>query len=619
MRTLSYVPLLLLLVLPGCSQSAPPGTPAKIVAMEPQAVSTLLEKRVTRNFVPGEVVVKMKPAAPGVLRVMPSAELQRLNLETKRERTSGGETVYRLPPATVGTMTAQDVRDRTLAAVKSLAARPDVEYAQPNYIFQITATPNDSAYPQQWHYFDNGAAAGQAPGGINLPSAWDTNKGSAAVVVAVIDTGILPNHEDISGSPNLVSGYDMISDPSMANDGGGRDMDASDPGDAIAANECYPGSPAQPSSWHGTHVAGTIGVGKTNNGVGVAGVNWFVKVQPVRVLGKCGGTMVDINDAIRWAAGLAVPGAPSNPTPAKVINMSLGGASPCVASPATQAAINDAIARGVTVVVAAGNESADAAGFIPASCNGVITVAAGDRRGYLATRYSNYGARVDLMAPGGDVRQDSDGDGNPDGVLSMVQGGYAWYNGTSMAAPHTAGVAALLLAQDASRTPDQVRNLLKSNALPRTATQCPKPCGAGLLSAGTGGSTPPPTTGVAVVLTPATVSVQAGKAVSLTATVTRDGAADAGKSVTFTSSNPMIAVANPASATTDAGGKANVTVTAVAPGSAGLSVESPGASASAAITVTPRKVSALSLEFAVVLLLAALAGYAWQRRRRARQ
>ncbi|MCK7509501.1 MAG: S8 family serine peptidase [Desulfobacterales bacterium] len=118
-----------------------------------------------------------------------------------------------------------------------------------------------------------------------------------------------------------MSGYDMISDPGIANDGNGRDGDASDPGDAIAANECYPGSLALPSSWHGTHVAGTVGVGRTNNGIGVAGVNWTVEVQPVRVLGKCGGTMVDINDAIRWAAGLSVPGAPNNPTPAKVINM----------------------------------------------------------------------------------------------------------------------------------------------------------------------------------------------------------------------------------------------------------------------------------------------------------
>jgi serine protease len=452
MRNILFVFLFASLALPACAQqSSPKTTPLKTVAMEPQAVEKLLEKRLTPNFVPGEVVVKMKPAA--ALRVMPSTELQRLNLEVKREQTSGSEIVYRLPPAMLSTLTKKDAGDRTLAAVKSLRARPDVEYAQPNYIFQITATPNDSGYPKQWHYFDNGSGAGQAPGGINLPTAWETNKGSASVVVAVIDTGILPNHEDISGSPNLVNGYDMISDPGIGNDGDGRDADATDTGDAIAENECYPGSPAQPNSWHGTHVSGTIGVGKTNNALGVAGINWNVKVQPVRVLGKCGGTMVDINDAIRWAAGLPVPGAPNNPTPARVINMSLGGASPCSASPATQAAINDAVAKGVTVVVAAGNESSDAAGFIPASCNGVVTVAASDRRGYLATRYSNFGARVDIMAPGGDVRQDSDSDGNPDGVLSMVNGGYAYYNGTSMAAPHTAGVAALLPPKTAPARP----------------------------------------------------------------------------------------------------------------------------------------------------------------------
>jgi len=376
----------------------------------------------------------MKPVATG-LRIMAANELKRLNLEVKREQTSGGETVYRLPTPSARSMSVSEARDHTLAAVKTLSARADVAYAQPNYIFQVTAIPNDSGYPKQWHYFDNGSGPNQAPGGINLPAAWKSNQGSSAVVVAVIDTGILLAHEDISASPNLISGYDMISDPAIANDGDGRDGDPTDSGDAISADECYAGSPALPSSWHGTHVAGTVGVGKTNNKLGVAGINWNVKLQPVRVLGKCGGTMVDINDAIRWAAGLPVPGVPANPTPAKVINLSLGGASACSASPATQSAINDAVGRGVTVVAAAGNEASDASQFIPASCNGVITVAASDRLGNLAVRYSNYGARVDILAPGGDVRQDSDSDGNPDGILSMVEGGYAFYNGTSMATP----------------------------------------------------------------------------------------------------------------------------------------------------------------------------------------
>ena len=593
MRRILFVILFASLALPACAQQSSPKTaPLKTVAMEPQAVEKLLEKRLAPNFVPGEVVVKMKPAA--ALRVMPSTELKRLNLEVKREQTSGSEIVYHLPPAMLSTLTKKDAGDRTLAAVKSLRARPDVEYAQPNYIFQITATPNDSGYPKQWHYFDNGSGANQAPGGINLPTAWETNKGSAAVVVAVIDTGILPNHEDISGSPNLVNGYDMISDPAIGNDSDGRDATATDPGDAIAANECYPGSPAQPNSWHGTHVAGTIGVGKTNNSLGVAGINWNVKVQPVRVLGKCGGTMVDINDAIRWAAGLPVPGVPNNPTPAKVINMSLGGGAPCSASPATQAAINDAVAKGTTVVVAAGNESSDAAGFIPASCNGVITVAASDRRGYLATRYSNFGARVDIMAPGGDVRQDSDNDGNPDGVLSMVDGGYAYYNGTSMAAPHTAGVAALLLAEDSSRTPDQVRSLLKARAMTRTATQCPKPCGAGLLNAAATQPVPP-VPGVAVTLSPPALSVEAGKSVEVSATVLRNGVAESGKDVAFASSNTVVFSVAPASRTTDANGVAKATITAVAAGDATLQAESQGVRGTAAVKVTPKKIPALPL------------------------
>lgn len=611
MRVFLAVFIALFATLPACAQqSSPKARPLKTMAMEPQVVEKLLEKRLAPNFVPGEVVVKMKPNA--ALRVMPATELKRLNLEVKHGQTSGREIVYRLPPATLGTLTKKDAGDRTLAAVRSLRARPDVEYAQPNFIFQITATPNDSGYPQQWHYFDNGTGPNQAPGGINLPTVWETNKGKAAVVVAVIDTGILPNHEDIGGSPNLVPGYDMISDADIGNDGDGRDANATDPGDAIAANECYPGSPAQPNSWHGTHVAGTVGVGKTNNGVGVAGINWNVKVQPVRVLGKCGGTMVDINDAIRWAAGLPVPGVPNNPTPARVLNMSLGGASPCSASPATQAAINDAVANGVTVVVAAGNESSDAAGFLPASCNGVVTVAASDRRGVLATRYSNFGARVDIMAPGGDVRQDSDNDGNPDGVLSMVEGGYAYYNGTSMAAPHAAGVVALMLAEDATRTPDQIRSLLKARAMKRTAAQCPKPCGAGLLNAAATQPSPP-APGVAVNLAPSSLSVEAGKSVEVSATVVRNGVADAGKSVAFTSSNNTVFGVTPASVTTDASGIAKATVTGIAAGSATLQAESQGAQASAAVTVTPKKLPAIPWLLFGALLLAVLL-YAWRRR-----
>ena len=295
------------------------------------------------------------------------------------------------------------------------------------------------------------------------------------MVVAVIDTGVLPNHEDVVGSRNYVGGFDVVTDRDRANDGDGRDGDPTDPGDGVAAGECFPGSPALPASWHGTHVAGTVGIGGTNNAVGVAGVNLRVKVQAVRVLGKCGGTIADINDGIRWAAGLPVPGVPNNPHPAKVINMSLGGRGRCTLSPSTQAAIDDAVNAGVAVVVAAGNEASDASGFFPASCEHVITVAASDYRGHLVTRYSNFGQDVDLLAPGGDVARDDNGDGQNDGVLSMVQGGYARYNGTSMAAPHVAGAAALLLAQNPRLSPSGVPDEL--SPVPQSLRRRPAPGG----------------------------------------------------------------------------------------------------------------------------------------------
>jgi serine protease len=453
---------------------------AQVQEPTPEEVRRLLELKGPAEalFVPGEVIVKMKPGSR-----LTATDLSRLGIEDGIQVTSGGELIYRIAPSVMATLSPAEARNRTLAVVQALKARPDVEYAQPNYILGIARTPNDPRFSEQWHYRNNGTGPGQSPGGISLPRAWDKSIGSSSIVVAVIDTGILPNHPDIVGSPNLIAGFDMIRDLAIANDGDGRDNNPTDPGDAVAANECSPGSPARSNSWHGTHVAGTIGVGKTDNGIGVAGVSWSVRVQAVRVLGKCGGTNVDINDGIRWAAGLPVPGVPVNPTPARVINMSLGAREPCSMTPATQAAINDAVGSGAAVVVAAGNDAVDASQFFPASCNNVITVAASDYRGYLVTRYSNFGPTVEIMAPGGDVLRDDDGDGNNDGVLSMVQGGYARYNGTSMAAPHVAGVAALWLAQTPALTPAQLLAELQRNALPRTSTQCPQPCGAGLLSA----------------------------------------------------------------------------------------------------------------------------------------
>ncbi|RQP24148.1 S8 family peptidase [Piscinibacter terrae] len=342
------------------------------------------------------------------------------------------------------------------------ASDPNVEYAEADRILKPMFVPNDTQYGQQWQYFES-------TGGLNLPAAWDKSTGSG-VVVAVIDTGYRP-HADLAA--NILPGYDMINDAATANDGNGRDSDAKDPGDAVAAGECGSGEPAEDSSWHGTHVAGTIAA-VTNNGSGVAGVAFNAKVLPVRVLGKCGGYTSDIADGMIWASGGTVSGLPSNPNPARVINMSLGGSGSCDTT--SQNAINSARSRGTVVVVAAGNSNANASGFSPASCSGVITVAATNRSGGRAY-YSNYGSIVAVAAPGGDVRSSE-----TNGILSTLNAGttspgadsYAYYQGTSMATPHVAGVVALMLSKNPSLTPDDVATRLKGStrAFPATCSQC---------------------------------------------------------------------------------------------------------------------------------------------------
>ena len=351
------------------------------------------------------------------------------------------------------------------------AADPDVEYAEPDRILRPMFTPNDTYYASQWHYYESTA-------GLNLPAAWDLSTGTG-IVVAVIDTGYRP-HADLAA--NIVPGYDFITDTAVSNDGNGRDADASDPGDAIVAGECGSGYPTQDqsSSWHGTHVAGTIAA-VTNNGTGVAGVAFGAKVQPVRVLGKCGGYTSDIADAIIWASGGTVSGVPANATPARVLNLSLGGSGTCDTT--TQNAINSARSRNAVVVVAAGNSNANAANYSPASCTGIVTVAAVNRSGGRAY-YSNYGSVVEVAAPGGDMTSAA-----ANGILSTLNAGtttpgadvYAYYQGTSMATPHVAGVVALMLAKNASLTPDQVITMLQSTAraFPATCSQC----GAGIVDA----------------------------------------------------------------------------------------------------------------------------------------
>ncbi|WP_444931030.1 S8 family peptidase [Microbulbifer sp. SSSA002] len=346
---------------------------------------------------------------------------------------------------------------------------PDVEYAELDRIMQPMAVPNDPSYLDQWHYYES-------TGGLNLPTAWDTTQGSGAVV-AVIDTGYRP-HVDLVG--NILPGYDMIDDTFVSVDGDGRDSDATDPGDWYSAGTCG-GTSARNSSWHGTHVSGTV-AGITNNNIGIAGVAYEAKIVPVRVLGRCGGYLSDVADGVIWGAGGSVSGIPNNANPAHVLNMSLGGGGSCGTT--MQTAVDTARSLGATVVVSAGNSNADASLFTPASCNGVITVAATNRSGG-RTYYSNYGSVVDVAAPGGE--QSFAGD--PNGVLSTYNAGatdpttdsYNFIQGTSMSAPHVAGAAALLYSIDPSLTPDDVELILTSTARSFPAT-C-NSCGSGIVDA----------------------------------------------------------------------------------------------------------------------------------------
>ncbi|MGY4890932.1 UNVERIFIED_CONTAM: peptidase S8 [Xanthomonas axonopodis] len=343
--------------------------------------------------------------------------------------------------------------------MRQLAADPNVQSVEVDQMLYPTLTPNDSRLSEQW-------AFGTTNAGLNIRPAWDKATG-ANVVVAVIDTGIV-SHPDLDA--NILPGYDFISDATAARDGNGRDNNPADEGDWNSTSGCATSN----SSWHGTHVAGTVAA-VTNNTTGVAGTAFNAKVVPVRVLGRCGGSLSDIADAIIWASGGTVSGVPANPNAAEVINMSLGGGGTC--SSTMQSAINGAVSRGTTVVVAAGNSAANVSGSLPANCANVIAVAATTSAGAKAS-YSNYGSGIDVSAPGS-------------GILSTLNSGtttpgnasYASYNGTSMAAPHVAGVVALVQSvAPTTLTPAAVETLLKNTARALPGA-CSGGCGAGIVDA----------------------------------------------------------------------------------------------------------------------------------------
>lgn len=376
-------------------------------------------------------------------------------------------------------------KENLRAVVKALEGDNNLAYVEPDRLMKPLFTPNDPQYSQQWHYF--------SANGMNADTAWNTTNGSGTVV-AVIDTGIRPNHPDLQNQ--VLSGYDFISDSWMANDGNGRDSDPTDPGDYLRRGDCTTqygyrdgnGNvvPSQdtPASFHGSHVAGTIAA-ETNNGIGVAGVAYGAKVFSARALGRCGGTTSDIIDAMRWSAGLSVTGVPINTHPADVINMSLGGSGACGA--AYQDAIDQIVAQGTVVVIAAGNDNQNVSNASPANCANIISVAANDYSGNRSW-FSNYGSLIDITAPGGSA----DGTAGHDilstvnlGTFSVGSEGYTTMAGTSMATPHVAGVAALVKSVDPSLTPAAIEQVIKNSARAFTNTDCTTSnCGAGFLDAG---------------------------------------------------------------------------------------------------------------------------------------
>ena len=328
--------------------------------------------------------------------------------------------------------------------MEKVASDPDVASVEPDYINHpaylqdVTFTYNDPQYSKQWN-LTNPTTGVQNTGNARL-------RRGAHVKVAVLDTGYVPHPDLVTGMAN---GYDFISDPLSARDGDGRDPNPRDEGDYAPYNLCKDQANAHTSTWHGTSVAGIIGA-RGGNGMGIVGTADLARVQPVRVLGRCGGRTSDIADAIIWAAGGHVDGVPDNTYPAKIINMSIGTVTRCPA--AYQRAIDIARSKGAIVVAAAGNGNTEASKYAPANCRGVITVGATTKAGTRAS-FSNYGTRVNISAPGEDILTLSMNSlDRPDNTKFS----YDYESGTSMAAPHVSALLAQQLVNGTSITTKQV-------------------------------------------------------------------------------------------------------------------------------------------------------------------
>lgn len=404
------------------------------------------------EFVPGEVIIEFDPDAGSQVhhdlsRALDRAQGLQLNfrhmqpgratLATTASRPNTSNQLLRRPTA------LRDLKDinetayhaiNTLRMVDFLAKQPGVRHAEPNFILHPNLTPNDPRYGNQWHYNK-----------IMLPQAWSVTTGARSdghpVVIAILDTGVYLNHEDLRDK--LLPGYDF--------------HDNNDSPDELNGNQ----------GWHGTHVAGTAAA-STNNGVGVAGVSWHAQLLPVRVLGDDGGTSYDVLQGVRYAAGLSNDSGTLPLQRADVINLSLGGGG---YSKTAQSLYRTLYQSGIFVVAAAGNDNTSLPMY-PASYDGVFSISATDCHNNLAS-YSNFGPTISLAAPGGDNNSRSCGRTVSGAILSTVGGGsgssrtssYELRIGTSMAAPHVAGVIALMRAVFPTLTPEEFQRLLQDGAI----------------------------------------------------------------------------------------------------------------------------------------------------------
>lgn len=341
---------------------------------------------------------------------------------------------------------------------RQFANSKGVAFVSPEYVRQPMVFPNDPLFEgtdgnltqRNQSYLYDGTYSAHAPG------AWDITTGSESSVIAIVDTGVINTHPELIERSVPGVGFDFVSanspgDFTNANDGDGRDSDPTDPGD-----HCL----NLASSWHGTEVA-SVAAGQSNDGQGIAGIDWNARILHARALGRCGGTDADIIDAVRWSAGIEVPGLPENPSPAQVVNLSIGGATECTR--AWQDVIDELNQRNVSVIIAAGNESQNALRSAPANCANVITVGASTADGEIDAFFSNYGLKVTIAAPGRDILLASN-----TGFTDLEEDGntYLTESGSSLSAAIISGTVSLLRSLNAALTSDQIRAVLQHSATP---------------------------------------------------------------------------------------------------------------------------------------------------------